>query len=467
MPKTSTERSRECRERRRARNPPRKPPKTGAERVREFRARQKELKNVEESERCRSCLAIAPSYQSLKKVINGMDAQPKTYGELLKDLLQINNVAAPEELLPQMICRKCTNLLKNIYTFISEARERHEELLGHLSNVNHYNLTESTFHDMCQLDEMQIKIEPEKLESPHNLVELMEISIKGESESNETSNKPEMLIETELEEALVIGDRSESSDTSLNCDHNDIKVEDYIISNCRLKGICSGTTTASDDEKHDSDLPQICDNCNKVFYNIKTLKAHKFSCCAMEGKTTSCELCNFRTTRKTEMIYHLKATHNLEGITPYFKRIFCCAKCPKRYSNKNDLHRHAKRAHFKGETKKPPFICSSCGKSYFSEHRLVKHSRLHTHDMPFKCGFCKKVFRRVDALKCHLLEHSNGNLHTCTECGKLFKRKDNLRVHMRVHSGLRPYKCNECEKAFKYMSGFKKHVQTHAKVINN
>lgn len=131
-----------------------------------------------------------------------------------------------------MICRKCTNLLKNIYTFITEARERHKELLEHLSNVNHDNLTQNTYHDMCQLDEMQIKVEPEKLESPHNLIELMEISVKGESESNETSNTVKMLIETELEEALVIEDRTESSDISLNRDlrhHNDIKVEEYII----------------------------------------------------------------------------------------------------------------------------------------------------------------------------------------------------------------------------------------------
>uniref|UniRef100_A0A1B0BXD7 C2H2-type domain-containing protein n=1 Tax=Glossina palpalis gambiensis TaxID=67801 RepID=A0A1B0BXD7_9MUSC len=187
---------------------------------------------------------------------------------------------------------------------------------------------------MCQLNEMQMKIEPEKLEAPHNLIELMEMSVKRESESNETSNaKPTSF--------LVI------------------------------------------------------------------------SCCFLEAKTVSCELCNFQTPRKTEVIYHLKATHKLEAITAYFKRIFCCAKYPKRYSNKNDLHRHAKRAHFEGETKKPPFICSSCGISYFGEHRLVKHSHLHTYDMPFKCSFCKKVFRRVDTLKCRLIEHSDGNLHTC------------------------------------------------------
>ncbi|KAI9578968.1 hypothetical protein GQX74_005851 [Glossina fuscipes] len=98
---------------------------------------------------------------------------------------------------------------------------------------------------VCIGNEIQIKIEPEKLESPHNLVELMEISVKGESESNGTSNTAEMLIETELEEAFVIG--------------------------------ISKSLAASDEEKHDSDLPQICDNCNKVSYNIKTLKAHKFS----------------------------------------------------------------------------------------------------------------------------------------------------------------------------------------------
>lgn len=45
MPKTSTERSRECRERKRQNKPPKQPPKTGAQRAREYRERRKLLKN--------------------------------------------------------------------------------------------------------------------------------------------------------------------------------------------------------------------------------------------------------------------------------------------------------------------------------------------------------------------------------------------------------------------------------------
>lgn len=47
MPKTSTERSRECRERKRTQTPLiKKPPKSGAQLVREYRARRKALKAI-------------------------------------------------------------------------------------------------------------------------------------------------------------------------------------------------------------------------------------------------------------------------------------------------------------------------------------------------------------------------------------------------------------------------------------
>ena len=47
MGKTSTQRSRECRERKRTQTPlVRRPPKSSAQRVREFRARQRALKAI-------------------------------------------------------------------------------------------------------------------------------------------------------------------------------------------------------------------------------------------------------------------------------------------------------------------------------------------------------------------------------------------------------------------------------------
>lgn len=43
-----------------------------------------------EDVRCRACIKAVASYQSLQQTINNMDTQSKTYGELLKDLLQLD-----------------------------------------------------------------------------------------------------------------------------------------------------------------------------------------------------------------------------------------------------------------------------------------------------------------------------------------------------------------------------------------
>uniref|UniRef100_A0A1A9VP83 Protein krueppel n=1 Tax=Glossina austeni TaxID=7395 RepID=A0A1A9VP83_GLOAU len=413
--------------------------------------------------RCRTCIKTSSSYQSLEQVINNDADQAKTYGELVKDLLQVasgvDHVSALEDQLPQKICKKCANLLRNVYLFIVEARRRHEELLQYLCGIKSEDCLQEVSIDLPNLTEMQIKSEPEIIETPVS-------SLEDKSDQNCISLKPELnhdsVHETKEHSLVDGGPENLHSDAS---DISSVAEDDLMDFNLSPKS-----------------LAVRCDICDKVYKNAIALTAHKTFSHMPEEKKIPCALCNFKTSRTSAFKVHLRTIHGPETVDKYFKprRVckgsFCCTMCPKRYSRKNDLQRHIKKTHINGENSvrktaksgqkskqkyRQSYLCTFCGQSFAEKYYLSIHARTHTGDSPFKCEFCEKSFKRSDSLRYHMVTHSDEKPHACSECGKSFKRKDKLRTHMRVHSELRPYKCSECEKTFKYSSVLKTHMHIH------
>uniref|UniRef100_A0A1A9ZJL3 Protein krueppel n=1 Tax=Glossina pallidipes TaxID=7398 RepID=A0A1A9ZJL3_GLOPL len=413
--------------------------------------------------RCRTCIKTSSSYQSLEQVINNDTDQAKTYGELVKDLLQVasgvDHVSALEDQLPQKICKKCANLLRNVYLFIVEARRRHEELLQYLCGIKSEDCLQEVSIDLPNLTEMQIKSEPEIIETPVS-------SLEDKSDQNCISLKPELnhdsVHETKEHSLVDCGPENLHSDAS---DISSVAEDDLMDFNLSPKS-----------------LAVRCDICDKVYKNAIALTAHKTFSHMPEEKKIPCALCNFKTSRTSAFKVHLRTIHGPETVDKYFKprRVckgsFCCTMCPKRYSRKNDLQRHIKKTHINGENSvrkaaksgqkskqkyRQSYLCTFCGQSFAEKYYLSIHARTHTGDSPFKCEFCEKSFKRSDSLRYHMVTHSDEKPHACSECGKSFKRKDKLRTHMRVHSELRPYKCSECEKTFKYSSVLKTHMHIH------
>uniref|UniRef100_A0A1B0FKU2 Uncharacterized protein n=1 Tax=Glossina morsitans morsitans TaxID=37546 RepID=A0A1B0FKU2_GLOMM len=408
--------------------------------------------------RCRTCTTAASSYLSLQEKIND---KSKTYDELLKDLLQVKRIIPFENLLPQNICKKCASFLKNIYTFLLEARKRHEELLQYMQNSDNESCLPEMCNELPKMQEMQVKIEATKIESSTNMSDLTQ-SLAADQTECMLLKPVEAKIKTELEvldsATLPLEDGGENNDLS----DNDCNAEGYNESDqSDMNSTCTDTSDAfsiaQDGNLLNNSLVLSCNICGKIYSKAAALKRHKSYSHIQEDEKTCSTLCTFRTGDMANLNDHLRTLH-AKSVTTHSTRIFCCTLCPKRYSRKNDLQRHMTKAHLSKERYKSSHLCSFCGKSCINKQKLMIHVRIHTGDRPFKCDFCEKAFRSSESLKYHLITHSDEKPHACSECGKSFKHKDKLRAHMRLHSVDKPFKCELCEKAFRRSESLKYHL---------
>ena len=119
--------------------------------------------------------------------------------------------------------------------------------------------------------------------------------------------------------------------------------------------------------------------------------------------------------------------------------------------------------------KEKRFKCSTpdCNKSFFSNHNLIIHTRVHTGEAPYACAEpgCTKTFKQAGNLKRHQQTHTGEKPYACSEpgCAKNFALKEHLRLHQRTHTGEKPYSCPEpgCTKSFADGSNLKKHQSIH------
>lgn len=147
---------------------------------------------------------------------------------------------------------------------------------------------------------------------------------------------------------------------------------------------------------------------------------------------------------------------------------FECSCCPCHCSNSKSLLRHNKLFHSKDKrpsinVEMPPapyqrqqvlesadnenglavsrFICTTCGKSFPSQGRLMMHEKFHSNfdlgeeeEDYFPCENCGYLCLTVAAFEEHMAKHKRAPFG-CDDCGHVSTTEQSLKAHRREHSG--------------------------------
>ena len=109
----------------------------------------------------------------------------------------------------------------------------------------------------------------------------------------------------------------------------------------------------------------------------------------------------------SNMWKEVKAKLNISSET------FSNYRCSNKYYLKRHIVRHTAERQFKCEFE-------GCGKSFFDQHVLRSHEKIHLGIKDFHCTLCPKQFTQSQQLSVHMKRHNGTKEHACAACGKAF-----------------------------------------------
>ncbi|XP_039297028.1 zinc finger protein 182-like [Nilaparvata lugens] len=257
----------------------------------------------------------------------------------------------------------------------------------------------------------EIKEEQQSFETDHSdaLMQIEGFSSDGVSENYESESVSSGLCIPYFEEREgSSSDRSVDAtpgnfmmkDSEKNCNEVDLHIE-----NARKNVI-------------DSELTK-CQLCDEAFSSTRELNLH---CRIHTAGKHACKFCNYKTTRKSHLIIHLR-THTGE-------RPFCCDLCDYKAIQKTHLIEH-----LKSHTGERPFSCDLCDYKAIHKSNLIRHLKSHTGERPFSCDLCDYKATRKSTLIRHLMTHTGERPFSCNLCDYKTTRKSILIRHSKSHTG--------------------------------
>lgn len=204
-----------------------------------------------------------------------------------------------------------------------------------------------------------------------------------------------------------------------------------------------------------------CENCQKIYSRIDTLRRHVIKECS-EGKKFTCKLCDMSFKRKAHLNQHMTARHQV-------KKIISCKKCGKKFTTDRGFNYHVKlvncqKSDLEGEKLLEPkqehehsiepaalHKCNTCNNTFATKRSFLFHAKIHCKkSVVFSCKYCEYSTNSKSELDNHFKLH-----HGSTLC--LVNIKDSL---TKEQPSLESHKCSRCERSFLTQKGLKIHLHS-------
>ena len=200
-----------------------------------------------------------------------------------------------------------------------------------------------------------------------------------------------------------------------------------------------------------------CELCQKCYFDGGNLNSHKILAHSTktndEKKKYYCDLCEFVTKERRDLVDHNVAIH-------LKKKDFSCDKCDFATATKGSLRKHQKRKH----QISPSIKCDLCDYTFKNalHSDLLSHMKTHQTNRPLiKCEHCSKEFLTKGGLNSHVkLIHCNER-YKCDICHVKSRNVTLHKIHMRIHFPVEEqYKCDKCDT---FVTNNKYRLTTHIK----
>ncbi|KAB0797207.1 hypothetical protein PPYR_08201 [Photinus pyralis] len=222
------------------------------------------------------------------------------------------------------------------------------------------------------------------------------------------------------------------------------KEEENSLNNCPSR--ISSNESKALDQKTDKQKPFKCQDCGKLFSQLRNYKYHRSIHEGTKEFSARCPECGKIFNDKGYLSSHLKIHRD--------RKEYACPNCPKRFNQ-----RVAYNMHMRIHTGLKPHECPTCGKSFSRKMLLKQHQRVHTGERPYSCPECGKSFADRSNMSLHTRLHSGVKPYECNLCSKSFTKKHHLKTHMNFHTGLKPYSCEKCGLSFSQSSNMRTHFK--------
>lgn len=207
--------------------------------------------------------------------------------------------------------------------------------------------------------------------------------------------------------------------------------------------------------------------CNETNTEGKAEEELSFLLSSIKGRwdSKSCDMCDFQTKYKVDMIKHVKTVHEHRKTFKKIKR--SCTSCDFQTFSKDKLRRHiisnhgglsydcnlcdykslrpdCLSLHIKVTHEGLRYYCDQCSFSGTSRKTVQRHLRTVHFGEKFQCDKCDKQFSMKRGLEEHVEAKHEGRKFICDQCDLQFNGKANLLCHVKIkHEGFR-YSCEHC-----------------------